>query len=245
MKLNCGGFLVANEDARFYRWYGFDCFCALDIRTALANLPEDEALVLEINSSGGSVIAGSEIYAVLAEASRTRETRAEIQSLAASAASYMALGCRKVLISPVGMVMIHLPATSTEGDQAAHKQSIGMLDAATDAILNAYERKCGGKTSRDRLRAMMAKEKWFSAQEALDAGLVDGIIGQEEDEAAGDPKTLVNAAGLLRAGGGLPDLDKLRAAYFAAHPEEHEGEPKPSMTNINTRAALDMELLRI
>ena len=55
------------------------------VRQALENNPDGEELVLEVNSYGGSVWSGAEIYSVL-RSSKT-QTRAEIQSLAASAAS--------------------------------------------------------------------------------------------------------------------------------------------------------------
>ena len=77
--------------------------------------------MLEINSPGGSVFAGSEMYSVLKACGLS--TRAEIQSLAASAASYLCLGCGTVAISPVAQMMIHLPSTCTDGDRVAHQRS--------------------------------------------------------------------------------------------------------------------------
>lgn len=200
--------ISSDDDVKIWKWYGYQAVCPKDIRQALADNPEDEDFVLEINSGGGSVYAGFEMYTLLRSANVP--TRAEVQSLAASAASVVLAGVDVAAASPVGQVMIHLPSTFTEGNQIVHKESIQMLEAVTSSIIAAYEKKCRGKTSRDALRRMMDKETFLTAQEALDAGLIDEIIGEEKVA----PMNVFNAAG------GIPDIVKLRAAYREAHPQK-------------------------
>lgn len=100
-----------------------------------------------------------------------------------------------------------------------------------------------GKTSHDALRRLMDRETFLSARAALDAGLVDEIIGDEPQP--GEP---VNPANIFNAVGGLPDMDKLRAAYIEATksqspegktPEARAGEPaapEGAVFNLNTGA---------
>lgn len=211
MRVTLNGIVASDDDREIYEWFGYRAFSPEQIRDAIAKNPVGEDLVLEINSPGGSVFAGSEIYSILRGCSIP--TRAEIQSLAASAASYLCLGCDQVAISPVAQMMMHLPSTTTSGDRTEHQRSIGMLDATREAILNAYELKAQGKTERAELRRMMSSETWLSAQDALDHGLVDEILGQEDGLPSPGPSSLVNAFG-------LPDITALRAAYVRANPEE-------------------------
>ena len=123
MRVTLNGIVAADDDVEIYQWFGYSAFSPKAVRDAVAATPEGEDLVLEINSGGGSVFAGSEIYSVLRASSV--HTVAEVQSLAASAASYLCLGCDEVQISPVAQMMIHLPATYTEGNRTAHLQALG------------------------------------------------------------------------------------------------------------------------
>ena len=212
MRVNLSGIVAADEDVGIYQWFGYKAFGPKTVRDAIAQNPPGEELVLEINSIGGSVLAGSEIYSVLRAAENVR-SRAEIQSLAASAASYLVQGCNRVDISPAAQMMIHLPTTVTEGDRNDHLNSVQMLDSTREAVLNVYELKCAGKTPRSELKRMMNSLTWLPAQEALRIGLVDGILG-DEDGVLVAPQNSMNAAG------GLPDIAALRAQYRAAQEQK-------------------------
>lgn len=219
MRYNLKGTICADEDAPVYKYFGLAAVSPADIRQALADNPAGEEFVLEINSGGGSVYAGFEMYSILRGAKVP--TRAEVQSLAGSAASVVLAAVDTAAASPVGQVMIHLPSTYTEGNQIVHRESVQMLEAVTGSIIAAYEAKCRGKTSRDALRRMMDRETFLTAQEAMDAGLIDEIIGADEGAAA-SPLDVFNAAG------GAPDIEQLRAAYRAANPPG--GNPPPAPT---------------
>lgn len=240
MRINLSGIVAADDDLEIYDWYGIKAFSPQTVRQALADNPEGEDMVLEINSPGGSVWAGGEIYSVL-RAAQSVVTRAEIQSLAASAASYLCLGCDEVWISPVAQMMIHLPTTFTDGDRLEHLKNVQMLDSTREAILNAYELKSQGKTNRAGLRRMMSQERWFTAQEAVDLGLADGVLYQE----AAVPQDVMNAAGAgFRAlgGGGVPDIALLRTEYRKAKGTVNDLYPED--VNWRARARLELEKLR-
>lgn len=239
MRITLNGYVSADEDLWLYDWYGFPAFGPGTVRQAIADNPSGEELVIEVNSYGGSVWAGAEIYSVLRSAEIP--TRAEIQSLAASAASYLVAGCDEVWISPVAEMMLHLPSTVTEGDRNAHRNGIHLLDSIETSILNAYELKSAGKKTRDELSRMMHNETWLTAQDALDAGLVDGILYQDDLS----PKTIVNAAGggLKALAGicGVPDIAKLRDEYLKAHPPA--GEPPAANTSTDWQETARKRLL--
>ena len=227
MRYNLKGTICADEDAPVYKYFGLAAVSPADIRQALADNPDGEEFVLEINSGGGSVYAGFEMYSILRGAKVS--TRAEVQSLAGSAASVVLAAVDTAAASPVGQVMIHLPSTYTEGNQIVHRESVQMLEAVTGSIIAAYEAKCRGKTSRDALRRMMDRETFLTAQEALDAGLIDEIIGADEGAAA-SPLDVFNAAG------GAPDIEQMRAAYRAANSPGGNPPPAPTLDDGEAQA---------
>ena len=258
MRAQLNGYVVGDEDLWMYDWFEIPAFSPKSVRDVLEKTPETEETTFEINSYGGSVFAGFEIYSVLRNA--RQKTVAEVQSIAASAASTIMLGCDEVWASPVAQIMIHNPSTWTEGDQQEHRGSIRVLDSITESILNGYEAKCAGRRTRDQLRSMMARTTWMSAQEALDAGLVDGILWQE-DESDAIPADIVNAVGggirsLAGSAGCLPDIRELRARYEAqrggqAHPAEPEattastgGAPEAHIRDWRAEARLSLEKIR-
>lgn len=221
MRTQLSGYIVADEDALLYRWFGYSVSCPADIRRAVAENPPGETLTLEINSPGGSMFAGFEMYSVLRGAEC--DTEAEVQSLAASAASTAMLGCKRVKATPVAQVMVHNPAVTADGNQYDHRKTAKDLDKFAQSILNAYELKCRGKKTREQLKAMMDSETWMPVQEAAEAGLVDEIIGGAELL----PAQIVNCVGgglrALCGAGGLPSVAELRAKKAAL--DAQNGEP--------------------
>ena len=215
MRVQLSGEITSDDWGPILEWFDIPCFYPAKVRQAVEDNPEGEDLVLEINSVGGSVFAGFEIYSVL-RAARCR-TVAEVQSLAASAASTIMLGCDEVTASPVAQVMIHLPSTCTEGDRYDHMDSVRTLDSITESILNAYVIRSGGKATRQELKSLMRTTAWLTAPEAKGLGLVDRILGEEEL----DPDTVLNCVrsgrGFARMGLRQPeDRAQLLARYREA-----------------------------
>ena len=238
------GYIVGDEDAGIYRSFGYQVCSPQDVRQALADNPPGETLTLEINNAGGSLFAGFEIYSVLLGAQCP--TEAEVQSLAASAASVAMLGCQRVRATPVAQVMIHNPATVADGNQYAHRKTAKDLDKFAQSILNVYELKCRGKKTREQLKAMMHAETWLPVQEAVEAGLVDEIIGGAQLLA---PQVVNCVGGGLRAlcgAGGLPGAAELRAKKAAL--DAQDGDPgdtpekEPDQSGERERLAVSLSV---
>ena len=214
MRVTLNGFVVADEDAWIYELFGYKVFSPETIRQAVRDNPEGEELVFEVNSGGGSVFAGFEMYSVIRSAKCA--TVCEVQSLGASAASTFIQGCNRVLVSPVAQIMIHLPSCATRGDEPEHQQSIKLLRSIKESILNGYEGRSRGRKSRDELSQMMDAETWLTAQEAVDAGVADAVL--YEDDANVDPQNIMNSVGaglraMVSGSGGLPAANALREEY--------------------------------
>ncbi|MCQ2439597.1 MAG: ATP-dependent Clp protease proteolytic subunit [Oscillospiraceae bacterium] len=178
MRKTLNGAIVSDGDQWLYDYFNVKAFSPGMVRAAIEEAREDGELVLEINSGGGDVFAGFEMYGVLRGA-QDIATKAEVQSLAGSAASYVMLGCDEVTASPMAQVMVHMPSTRTAGNQQDHRDSIAVLDSITESILNAYELKSAGKATRAEFRRLMKASTWMPAQEALRLGLIDSILGGE------------------------------------------------------------------
>ena len=209
MTLNLRGELIPDDWAELYRMFGFNdgFYCPRDVRDVLENLGEGEELVLLINSVGGNVDAAAEIYSMIARS--TNPVRAEIQSLAASAASYFPLACQRVEIALPAQMMIHCGSWDVGGNKFDHRWAADQLEATDNSILDVYCRKCGDKADRDYLRELMEKETYLTARECLALGLVDAIIGEE---AEGEPLAIVASAGhnIVRCMRTLPDIRELK-----------------------------------
>ncbi len=97
----------------------------------------DSASQVWINSPGGDVFAAAQIYNMLME--YKGDVTVKVDALAASAASVIAMAGTEVLMSPVGMMMIHNPMTIAIGDSKEMQRAGEMLDEVKESIMNAYE----------------------------------------------------------------------------------------------------------
>ena len=131
-----------------------------------------------INSPGGDCFAAAQIYNMLMEYSGPVDVH--IDGIAASAASVIAMAGNHVAISPVGMMMIHNPATVSIGAEREMKKAMDMLSEVKESIINAYELKTG--LPRKQLSNMMNAESWMNAKKALELGFADSILYDGDDE---------------------------------------------------------------
>ena len=154
-------------------WYDDEVTPALFKEELMAGCGD---ITVWINSPGGDCVAAAQIYNMLMD--YPHDVTVKIDGIAASAASVIAMAGTKVLISPVGMLMIHNPATIAWGDSAEMQKAIEMLGSVKDSIINAYEIKTG--LSRTKLSHMMDAETWMDANKAVELGFADGILERTE-----------------------------------------------------------------
>jgi len=138
-------------------------------------MTEESDITVWINSPGGDVFSAAQIYNMLSEY-KGRVT-VKIDSLAASAASVIAMAGDEVQMSPVAMLMVHNPMTVAIGDSEEMKKAISMLDEVKESIINAYQRKTG--LNRAKISNLMDAETWFNAKKAVELGFADKILFDE------------------------------------------------------------------
>ena len=134
-----------------------------------------------INSPGGSVFAGFAIInAFNAATAAGRSVTIYISAMAASIASYISSGVTgaKVYVSPNSKLMFHAPWTYAEGSRTQLTDTAELLAKMEDDIVAAVESR-GAKADREWFAA--GRAKWFSAKEAIEAKLADGIANAPSD----------------------------------------------------------------
>lgn len=138
-----------------------------------------------LNSPGGDVVAAAQIYNMLLD--YPGPVTANIDGIAASAASVIAMAASTVAMTPVSMLMIHNPATLAVGDKDELAKAMSMLESVKDAILNAYQLKTG--LSRAKLSKLMDAETWMDARAAIQMGFADELLtGSRDPIFDADPK---------------------------------------------------------
>ncbi|MCM3165110.1 head maturation protease, ClpP-related [Metabacillus litoralis] len=165
------GPIISNDEVWIYEWFEMDATSPNMVSKALTEA-NGEDVIVSINSPGGYVWEGSEIYTALKNYSGHVE--AQIVGLAASAASVIALGADTVRISPTAQMMIHNASSVGYGDHRDMIKNAERLRVIDKTIVNAYVIKSG--KSEEELLDMMAKETWLGPQQALENGLVDEIM---------------------------------------------------------------------
>lgn len=184
------GDIVPDDYGVVYEWFGWDYASPRKIAAALAEAPEDEIVDVYINSPGGYVSAGQEIYSRLRRDSRVR---GHIIGQACSAASIIAMGAGYCDITPVGLIMVHCAATYAEGNHRDLEGVARSLKTIDRALAEAYATK-SGMSLEDAVK-MMEKETWLTANQCVELGLCDAIMPDSEGvgllgavAAAGSPK---------------------------------------------------------
>ena len=168
-EINVKGDIVINEYAEFYQWFGWECTCPQDVKSILDSADKDEQIDVYINSGGGHVTAGQEIYSMLRQDKRVR---IHIQGMACSAASIIALAAHSDM-SPVAMLMIHNVSGGATGDYHEMEKAQRELKTMNEALASAYAEKTGMEMSK--LLSLMDKETWLTANQCVEFGFVDEI----------------------------------------------------------------------
>lgn len=173
-KVEIKGAIISNNDQWIYDWMDME---ATSPKSVSKQLPQNdmEDIEVHINSGGGSVFAGSEIYTALKD--YPGNVTVKIVGLAASAASVIAMAGDKVLISPTAQIMIHNASMVASGDYRDMDDSSKILRNTNEAIAKAYELKSGKDFNE--LLDMMNAETWLTAEQAVEANLADEVMFQQ------------------------------------------------------------------
>lgn len=187
--------MIPNDYKWYYDYFGEDSTCPADVQKVMDAYLDGDEIEVYINSPGGVIDVGSEIYTLLR--GRRENIKIYITGEACSAASIVAMAgyCE---MSPTALMMVHCVSTRAAGNHSEMEHTAEMLRAADQALCTAYVEKTG-MSEADAL-AMMEHETWLTAEQARERGLIDAVMFEE----GGTDMPLV--AGPLFA---LPDTEQM------------------------------------
>lgn len=175
-----------------WSWFG-DGVTAKQFVKDIAAL-DVERLTVRINSGGGDVFEGLAIFNALCR--HDAKVIVEIDGLAASIASVIALAGDEVNMSDNAFFMIHNPHGFAGGDAADMREFADLLDKIGGSLAGVYVDRSGQDI--EAIQKLMDVETWLDAEEAKEAGFVDAITKGKEVHACADlsgyskaPKALV------------------------------------------------------
>lgn len=166
--LNVKGPIISNDSKWIYDLFDMDSTAPKDILNEL----DGQDIQLDINSNGGLVTAGNEIYSALL--AYQGKVTVNVVGMAASAASIIAMAGNVVRMSPVAQIMIHNVSAVGEGDYHDMDDMSSMLQLMNDSLSNAYTAKTG--MTKDDVLALMDKTTFLTAEQAVENGFADEII---------------------------------------------------------------------
>jgi ATP-dependent protease ClpP protease subunit len=175
VKVNIKGVIIPNDYQDVYDWFGIDATSPNKVHSQLADA-NGQDLEVEINSGGGSVFDGSEIYTSLKD--YQGNVTVKIVGIAASAASVIAMAGDKIMMSPTAQMMIHNASGKNEGDYRDMSHMADVLKNTNQTVANAYRIKTGKSDAE--LLSMMDDETWLTPQQALENGFIDEIMFDQQ-----------------------------------------------------------------
>lgn len=162
-------------------WWGMS---AKELAQVLDELPSHVATVeLLINSPGGDVFDGIAMVNVLR--AHSARVRAVVQGIAASAASFIACAADECVMAPNSTLMIHDAWGVCVGSADDMLAYAAVLEQVCGNMAEIYVAKSGMAV--DEVRAVMKAETWYTAEQAVAAGLADTIAEPEPDDEAAPP----------------------------------------------------------
>ena len=156
-----------------------------------------KSIDLHINSPGGLVFDGISIYSAL----RNHAARVDVtvDGIAASAASFVAMAGDTVSVEKPAKMMIHDAGGLVMGNAADMRQMADLLDELSDTIAGIYADRAGGTVAS--WRDAMGRETWYSAAEAVAAGLADRVAGESKAAPENRRSQLIRARARVALGG--------------------------------------------
>lgn len=142
------------------------------VKDQLKEMSDEKEIIVNINSQGGDVFSGVAIYNMLRR--QNAHITVNIDGLAASIASVIAMAGDTVNMPNNAVLMIHNAWTNVTGDSNEFKKQADSLERINSVVFNSYIDK-NPDIDHALLRQYMDEETWFTANEAEELGLIDNI----------------------------------------------------------------------
>ncbi|MFK0570563.1 head maturation protease, ClpP-related [Endozoicomonas sp.] len=163
----------ADKTPELFIYDDIDDWWGVSAQSVIDQIREVDAaeINVRVNCRGGMVFEGIAIYNTLRL--HKANVHISIEGLAASIASVIAMAGDTVTIAENAMMMIHNLYGWAQGDAEAMRKTADVMDKIADSITVSYTDRTG--KSIEEMKALMESETWYTAAEALEAGLVDQV----------------------------------------------------------------------
>lgn len=170
------------------------------IAAALRSIGEKD-VVVDINSPGGDFFEGVAIYNQLRE--HKGKVTVRILSLAASAASVIAMAGDEILMGDGAFLMIHNAWAIAIGNRNDLAEAAKRLEPFDAAMASLYAKRSG--LTEKQAASLMDEETWINADRAIDEGFATGRLSDDSitsDTKASDTRKLLAKVDLSMAKAG-------------------------------------------
>lgn len=209
---------TASADLYLYDEIGYWGTSATDLVAQVAGLDVDTLNVF-INSPGGDAWDGIAMMNVLRR--HKAEVHVTVDGLAASAASLIAMAGDTITMARGSELMIHDAAGMAWGNSATMAEMVNLLDKLSDSYASAYAARAGGDPAD--WRDIMRVETWYTAAEAVSAGLADRLDDDKDGAKAKAKFDLSMFAHAGRRAAPAPTLAIAAASHMP--PASEPGQP--------------------
>ncbi|MDT8346859.1 MAG: ATP-dependent Clp protease proteolytic subunit, partial [Flavobacteriaceae bacterium] len=151
-------------------------------------------ITLRLHTDGGSVFAGNLMYNAIK--SSQANIRIEIIGIAASMGAVIALSSENVALAENGFIMIHAPSGYVYGNATDLENNARLLRSIEGNFISKLAERTGQSTTK--VQQWLVGDNWFSAQEALDQGLISSIIEPDTEVEHFEPEQLKSKEAFYR-----------------------------------------------
>lgn len=151
--------------------------CLQDFKNFLDTVEDNENVMIDICSCGGSVFQGLAISNLIGQFRKQHNCyfTAHVVSVAASIASVIASACDEIQMDENSVFMIHLPYSyNVTGNAIELQKEIDQLNQCKKALIAFYKTKFD-KTEEE-IEKLLEEETWIAAEEAKNYGLRCEVI---------------------------------------------------------------------
>lgn len=192
--------------------YWGDSMSAKMFQKEVAAMGKVDTINLHINSPGGDVFAGFAIYNQLK--AHTADIVVDVDGVAASIASIIAMSGNTIRMAKNAMMMIHNPQGVAIGDETEMDRVKALLQTIKANLAQTYVDRTGNK--QDKVIGWMGDETWFTAESAVEYGFADQVTESNQITACFDFSNFRNVPAELKArvqtSAPTPALDSRRVA---------------------------------